>query len=163
VTEGPDRVRSLISQRERWQRVIMETVIHYRRMALNPRYGTVGMFGVPFFVLTEVVAPFFELASLLVVVAGFVTGTFAPATALCVLLSITFVNGILATLAIGLEDKTSRVYRRRDLLRLLLLGAVDLFMYRPVIVYARAKGTWRFLRRDTGWHKFERNARPVGA
>src|SRR5581483_2368739 len=64
VTEGPDRIRSLISQRERWQRVIMETVVHYRRMAFNPRYGTVGLLGVPFFVLTEVVAPFFELASL---------------------------------------------------------------------------------------------------
>jgi hypothetical protein len=45
---------------------------------------------------------------------------------------------------------------------LLLLGPLDLFLYRPLIVYARAKGTWRFLRRDTGWHKFERNARTAG-
>ena len=34
---------------------------------------------------------------------------------------------------------------------------------RPLIIYARAKGTWRFLRRDTGWHKFERNARAATA
>ena len=54
---------------------------------------------------------------------------------------------------------TSRAYRRRDLLRLVLLGPLDLVLYRPLIIWARAKGTWRFLRRDTGWHKFERNAR----
>jgi ribosomal protein L20A (L18A) len=25
--------------------------------------------------------------------------------------------------------------------------------------WARVKGTWRFLRGDKGWHKFERNVR----
>ena len=59
----------------------METVLHYRRMALNPRYGTVGLLGVPFFVLTEVVAPFFEIVSVGLIVAGFATGTFSFATA----------------------------------------------------------------------------------
>lgn len=159
VTEGPDRVRSLISQRERWQRVILETVFHYRRMAFDPRYGTVGLLGVPFFILTEVIAPFFELASVAAIAAGFATGTFAFTTAALMLAAITFVNGILATAAIMLEDKTSRAYSRLDLLRLVALGPLDLLLYRPLIIYARAKGTWRFLRRDTGWHKFERNAR----
>ena len=73
--------------------------------------------------------------------------------------SITFANGILAGAAVMLEDKTSRAYGRRDLLRLLMLGPLDLLLYRPLILFARAKGTWRFLRRDTGWHKFERNTR----
>ena len=159
VTEGPDRIRSLISQRERWQRVIMETVVHYRRMAFNPRYGTVGLLGVPFFVLTEVVAPFFELASLLAVLAGFAFGSFDVATAGLMLVAIAFANGILTTAAVSLEDRTSRAYRPGDLARLVLLGPLDLLLYRPLIVYARAKGTWRFLRRDTGWHKFERNVR----
>ena len=43
VTEGLDTVAKLVSQRERWQRVISETVVHYRRMWFNPRYGTVGL------------------------------------------------------------------------------------------------------------------------
>ncbi len=163
VTEGPDSVRSLIAQRERWQRVIMETVFHYRRMAFNPRYGTVGLLGVPFFVLTEVIAPFFEIASVLAIVAGFATGSFAFTTAALMLGAITFANGILATSSIMLEDKTSRAYRRRDLLRLVMLGPLDLLLYRPLIVLARAKGTWRFLRRDTSWHKFERNTRTAAA
>ena len=47
VTEGPDSVRNLVSQRERWQRVILETCWANRRMWFNPRYGTVGLLGVP--------------------------------------------------------------------------------------------------------------------
>ena len=69
VTEGPDRISRLVAQRERWQRVILESVFHYRGMLFRRRYGTVGSVGM--------------------------------------------------------------------------------------------QGTWRFLRGDKGWHKFERNARPA--
>ena len=159
VTEGPDRVTSLIAQRERWQRVIMETVIHYRRMLFNPRYGTVGLLGVPFFLVSEVLAPVFELLALLGIVGGFAVGAFPLVGSLLMLATITFANAIFATAAILLEDRTSRAYRLRDLLRLIILSPLDLVLYRPLIVLARAKGTWRYLRGDTGWHKFERNAR----
>ena len=64
TTEGPDTVGKLVSQRERWQRVINETVVHYRRMWFRPRYGSVGMVGTPFYLLTEVLAPAFELLGL---------------------------------------------------------------------------------------------------
>jgi biofilm PGA synthesis N-glycosyltransferase PgaC len=159
VTEGPDRPSRLIAQRERWQRVIMETVFHYRKMLFNPRYGTVGLVGIPFFLVSEVVAPVFELLALLGIVGGFATGAFPLTSALLMLAAISFANGIFATAAVLLEDRTSRAYGLRDLLWLIGLGLVELILYRPLIVIARAKGTGRFLRRDTGWHKFERNTR----
>jgi cellulose synthase/poly-beta-1,6-N-acetylglucosamine synthase-like glycosyltransferase len=159
VTEGPDRVPQLIAQRERWQRVIMETVIHYRKMIFNPRYGTVGLLGVPFFLVSEVLAPVFEVLALLGIIGGLAVGSFPLAPALLMLAAITFANSIFVTAAVLLEDRTSRAYAIRDLLKLIVLGPLDLLVYRPLIVFARAKGTWRFLRRDTGWHKFERNAR----
>jgi biofilm PGA synthesis N-glycosyltransferase PgaC len=163
VTEGPDRPSRLIAQRERWQRVITETVFHYRSMLFNPRYGTVGLLGVPFFLASEVLAPVFELLALSAIVGGFAVGAFPLADSLLMLGVISFANGIFATAAVLLEDRTSRAYGLRDLLWLSCLGLLDLILYRPLIVLARAKGTWRFLRRDTGWHKFERNARPGGA
>ena len=43
--------------------------------------------------------------------------------------------------------------------RLLVLMPLELFVYRPVMAWARVKGTWRFLRGDRAWHKFERNVR----
>jgi biofilm PGA synthesis N-glycosyltransferase PgaC len=163
VTEGPDRLGSLIAQRERWQRVIMETVFHYRKMLFNPRYGTVGLLGVPFFLVSEVIAPVFEVLALLGIVCGFAVGTFPLVTSLLMLAAITFANAIFTAAAVLLEDRTSRGYGLRDLLRLIVLSPLDLVFYRPLIVFARAKGTWRFLRRDTDWHKFERNARPAPA
>ena len=68
-------------------------------------------------------------------------------------------NAALTACAILLDDLQSRTYRTRDLARLLLLAPLDLVLYRPLIFWARQKGSWRFLRGDKAWHKFERNAR----
>jgi poly-beta-1,6-N-acetyl-D-glucosamine synthase len=139
----------------------METVLHYRKMLLNPRYGTVGLLGVPFFLLSEVIAPVFEVLALLGIIGGFAAGAFPLGTSLLMVAAIAFANAIFTTAAVLLEDRTSRAYGLRDLLRVIVLGPLDLVVYRPLVVFARVKGTWRFLRRDTDWHKFERNARPA--
>jgi cellulose synthase/poly-beta-1,6-N-acetylglucosamine synthase-like glycosyltransferase len=161
VTEGPDTVRKLVAQRERWQRVILETVISYRRMMFRRRYGAVGFIGVPFFILSEVIAPVFELMALVALGASIVLRALEVEQALLMLVALALTNGLMTSAAVLLEDRTSRVYPVGDLVRLILLGPLDLLIYRPYIVWARIKGTWRYLRGDQGWHKFERNARPA--
>ena len=163
ITESPDTVRKLVSQRERWQRVIDETVIHYRRMWFNPRYGSVGIVGAPFYLLTEVLSPVFELVALAALVAAAALGLFDPSALVLVLAAVAFTNAALTAGAILLDDLQSRLYRKRDLARLVLLAPLDLVLYRPIIAWARFKGSWRFLRRDKAWHKFERNLRGASA
>jgi cellulose synthase/poly-beta-1,6-N-acetylglucosamine synthase-like glycosyltransferase len=161
VTEGPDRVSRLVAQRERWQRVILESVFHYRGMLFRRRYGTVGSVGMPFFVLSEVMAPLFEVVALVSIVAGVALGAIAVEQTLLMLAVLALVNGIFTSTSVLLQDRTARAYPLRDLVSLIALGPLDLFLYRPLIFFARAQGTWRFLRGDKGWHKFERNARPA--
>ena len=36
---------------------------------------------------------------------------------------------------------------------------LEMVVYRPIMAWARLKGTWRFLRGDRAWHKFERNVK----
>ena len=159
TTEGPDTVRKLVSQRERWQRVIAETVWHYRFMWFNPRYRSVGLVGAPFYLLTEVLAPAFELVAILSLPLAIALGLFSLEVLLLMCAAIAFANAALTACAILLDDLQSRIYRRSDLAWLLLLAPLDFVLYRPFIVWARLKGSWRFLRRDREWHKFERNAR----
>jgi len=159
TTEGPDTVRKLVSQRERWQRVIDETVWHYRRMWFNPRYKAVGLLGTPFYLLTEVLAPAFEIVAIGALGGSIALGLFDPMTFLVMLAAIAFTNAALTASAILLDDLQSRSYRKRDLLALLLLTPFDVVVYRPIILWARLKGSWGFLRGDKSWNKFERNAR----
>ena len=86
-------------------------------------------------------------------------GLFDPAVFVVMLFAVAFLNAALTACAILLDDLQSRTYRVRDLARMLVLAPLDLVLYRPIIVWARLKGTWGFLRGDKAWHKFERNAR----
>jgi poly-beta-1,6-N-acetyl-D-glucosamine synthase len=158
-TEGPDTIASLVSQRARWQRVITETVWHYRGMLFNPRYGSVGMVGTPYYLVTEVVAPVIQAISIIVLPAAWWTGALNLREFVLLTVTIACANGLLTNMALLLYDGGSRGYAARDLIRLMVLGLMDLVVYRPILIYAQAKGLVDFLRGKKSWNKFERNKR----
>lgn len=158
-TEGPTRLRSLIAQRERWHRVVLETVWHYRRMTLRRRYGAVGLIGMPFYLVSEVVAPVFEVLAILSLVAAAVVGILDPLSYALFFGTMAFILAIFTSAAVLLDDRVSRSYAVRDIARVLVLGPAELALYRPVLVWARLRAMWSFARGDRSWGKFERNPR----
>jgi biofilm PGA synthesis N-glycosyltransferase PgaC len=158
-TEGPDNASALVRQRARWQRVTLETVWHYRRMFLRPRYGIVGMLGVPYYVIFEALAPLMQTSSFIALVLLICLGQVDWPLYAVFLGIVVFANAIPSTMAILLHDQAYRGYSVRELVRLLILGPLDLFVYRPILLYAGLRGSWQFLRGDKGWDKFVRNAR----
>jgi cellulose synthase/poly-beta-1,6-N-acetylglucosamine synthase-like glycosyltransferase len=159
VTEGPAGIGGLIRQRARWQRVILETVWHYRKMLCNPRYGTVGLVGMPYYLLAEVLAPLFQIMAVaaiaLAAAAGVMQWGELGRIAAIVALGVASFTGV----AILLHDQHAQPFARRDLFYLIGLGVLDLFLYRPILFYAQVKGTVQFMRGDRGWDKIERNVR----
>ena len=161
ITEGPTSIRALVSQRARWQRVIAETVWHYRRMLCNPRYGTVGFLGMPYYVLAEVLAPVFQVLAVAIVPFAAYSGQLRPFECLQMLLIVALGSAAFTCAAVLLQDRYGRTYAASDLAYLLLLAPADLFLYRPIIFWAQCKGTVDFLLGDRRWNKFERNRRRV--
>ena len=94
-TEGPDTIATLISQRARWQRVISETVWHYRRMLFNPRYGSAGLAGAPYYLVVEVLAPVVQLISIVVLPVAWWMGALDFPEFVLLALTIAFANGVL--------------------------------------------------------------------
>jgi poly-beta-1,6-N-acetyl-D-glucosamine synthase len=158
-TEVPMRLGPLISQRSRWQRVIMETTWHYRRMFANPRYGLVGLVGVPYYALYEAMAPFVECVALAMLLLAAPLGVLSWQHFGLLLGAVVVANGILTNVCLLLRDDLSGRYRIRDWLRLVLLGPLELVIYRPVLLYARCLGAWQFFRGDKSWERFDRNPR----
>jgi hypothetical protein len=128
-------------------------------MWFNPRFGSVGMVGAPFYLLTEVLSPAIELIGLASLALAVALGLFELDVFLVVVAAMAFVNAALTAGAILLDDVQSRLYRVRDLVRLLVMAPLDLVLYRPIIAWARFKGTWGYLRGDKSWNRFERNVR----
>jgi hypothetical protein len=126
----------------------------------NPRYGIVGLLGVPFYLLTEVIAPIFEVLAVVVILFALWLGLL-DVTQFVLVLGITCAaTGILSNIAVLIDDRTGRSLRTSSLVRLMLVAPLDLFLYRPLLVWARVRGSWDFVRGRRDWDKFERNARP---
>jgi hypothetical protein len=132
-------------------------------MWFNPRYGKVGLLGLPYYLLSEIVAPVFEVLAVSTLVAGAVAGLIDWRDFLVMTLILTAANSALTTGALLMLELHAKTYRFGAVLRLLALMPLEMFLYRPVMAWARLKGTWRYLRGDKGWHKFERNARVTTA
>jgi cellulose synthase/poly-beta-1,6-N-acetylglucosamine synthase-like glycosyltransferase len=157
-TEVPSTLRVLGSQRDRWQRGLVDTMLRHQRMLFNPRYGRVGMLAYPFFYVLETFGPILEFFGYvlfgLALAQGALSGPFVLAFFL-----VAFVLGIgLSYSAVALEELAFRRYKRtRDFSQLLLLPLVEAFGYRQLNAWWRIKGLWSYLRSNESWGVMERS------
>ncbi|HEY2382401.1 MAG TPA: glycosyltransferase [Terriglobia bacterium] len=162
ATEGPERLTALISQRARWQRVILETVWHYRRVLFRPRYGALGFVGLPYLIISECFGPFVQL----IVLASLGLGLWLRLVDLKEFFSLLGIQvlalGIMSEISLWLNESAFHYYRVSALTRMALIAPLDLLLYRPILVYANAKGVVQFLRGDRSWDRFARNVGRMG-
>ena len=155
-TEAPHSAKNLYHQRHRWQRVICETFWSYKRMFFNPRYGTVGMLGMPYYLFGEVLPWVPEVAAVVIIPLAIWLGVFSWVPMLLFIGIYTLTNVFISVLAIFLQDIGSRSFTLREIRRLIFLSFIESFGYRQLLSAARLAGTIGFLRGQKGWQKFTR-------
>lgn len=156
-TEAPESLRVLARQRSRWHRGLVETLVRYRRMFLNPRYGVAGMFAMPFYAVFEMAGPFIECLGYALfashVVLGLVNYTFAVTFFFVAVFYGTFIS----LLAILLEELSAHRYPRpRDILTLTAAGVVENLFYRQYLAVVRLWAFLEYLRGKNEWGSMEK-------
>lgn len=156
-TEVPASWKVLARQRNRWHRGLIDTLLRHRKMLFNPRYGTAGMLGMPYFVLFELLGPVIELAGYVAFAAGLALGVLNAEFAALFLLAAVGLGALLSTAAIFLEELRLRRYPRwLDILKLSLFGILENFGYRQINTLWRAAAIISFLRKNSEWGAMER-------
>jgi cellulose synthase/poly-beta-1,6-N-acetylglucosamine synthase-like glycosyltransferase len=156
-TEVPGTLRVLGRQRDRWHRGLIETLVRHRRMLFNPRYGTVGLIGMPYFFLFEFLGPVIELLGYAAFVAGLALGVINAAFALTFFLAAVGLGVLLSTAAVFLEElRLERYPSWRDLVKLVIYGVLENFGYRQLNTLWRAMAIVSFLRKNRDWGAMER-------
>ncbi len=145
-TEGPSNVRSLILQRNRWQRVTNETVFRYKYMILNPRFGSFAFLTLPYFLLYEVLGVFFELASIVFVALGWVYGILDLKVFLSFILLMVLTQAITSVFSMLSFVRVQRLFPLRYVVYLILLSLTEYVWYRWIISVAKLVGTYTFLK-----------------
>jgi len=155
-TEAPYTWKDLYSQRHRWQRVIAETCWKYKNMLFNPRYGSVGLIGMPYYIFGEALAWAPEVVALVIIPLAIFLGVFAWEPLVIFLGIYVLANVLVSVLAIHLHDVGFRSLSLKEMGRMILLSFIESFGYRQLLSYARLAGTIGFLRGDKGWKKSNR-------
>lgn len=156
-TEVPDTIRVLRRQRDRWHRGLIDTLFRHRVMLFNPRYGAVGLLGMPYFFLFEFLGPVIELAGYAAFVAGLALGVTNLSFAVAFFVAAVGLGILLSTAAVFLEElRLERYPRWRDLAKLTVYGVLENFGYRQINTLWRALAIVSFLRRSTEWGAMER-------
>jgi hypothetical protein len=156
-TEVPETLSALGTQRDRWQRGLMDTLWRHRAMAFDSKYGAVGLFVIPFFFLFELLGPAIELFGYLFLTYNFIAGTLNPVFALLFLGCSLLLGFFLSAGAVLLEEQSFSLYRStRDLLWLMAIGLLENIGYRQAILWFRVQGIISFLLGRKRWGRMIR-------
>jgi cellulose synthase/poly-beta-1,6-N-acetylglucosamine synthase-like glycosyltransferase len=156
-TEVPQRLHQLGGQRNRWHRGLTDTLWRHRAMIGNPRYGSVGLIALPFFVAFEFLGAFIEtlgyISITVSVILGVVNWQFAIA-----FMAVSILAGLLLSIsAVLLEDLAFRRYGQlRDLVRLVAYAVLENLGYRQLMTTYRVRGFFSYLRGNKSWGEIQR-------
>jgi hypothetical protein len=111
-------------------------------MILNPRYRTIGMVDLPRYLFGLLIVPWLELCCLLALPFAALAGVLTVPDLLLVYAAIGIGNGVLLNAAMLLAPWPGD---QRTLVRLLVLGPLEVFVARPVQLYSRLAAVLRVI------------------
>jgi len=156
-TEAPENLRVLARQRSRWHRGLIQTLVLFRRMLFNPRYGVAGMFAMPFYAVFEMAGPFIECLGYVLFASHVVLGQVNAPFAVTFFFVAVFYGTFVSLLAILLEELSAYRYPRlRDILILTASGVAENFFYRQYLSVVRAWSLMDYLRGKNEWGAMEK-------
>jgi len=152
-TEGPETLKTLGRQRDRWQRGLLDSILTHINMLFKPRYGAVGLLAMPYFFIYEMIGPLIEIMGYLIffflIIIGYATWTYV----LAFLLVAVILGVCLSVFSIILEELSFHRYPKfRHLLQLIAVAIIENIGYRQLNSWWRIKGTWSFMKKKQNWY-----------
>ncbi|MEW6363561.1 MAG: glycosyltransferase [Acidobacteriota bacterium] len=158
-TQIPSDWRSLLRQRDRWQRGLLESLWMHRRMFLNPRYGSAGLIAMPYYTLFEAIGPLVEAFGYLFIVALWLLGRLETEFAVLFFLFAILYDIVLTVGALILDDLLFRRYSRTfDLARMIAGSFMAYLGYRQILAFQRSLSFVTVFIKRRKWEKVKRQA-----
>ena len=156
-TEAPEDLRDLARQRSRWHRGLIQTLVRFRGMIFNPRYGAAGLFAMPFYAVFEMAGPYIECLGYLLFASHLVLGQVNYPFAVTFFFVAVFYGTFVSLLAILLEELSAHRYPKvKDILVLTAAGILENLFYRQYLSVVRAWSLVDYMRGKNQWGAMEK-------
>jgi cellulose synthase/poly-beta-1,6-N-acetylglucosamine synthase-like glycosyltransferase len=150
-TQVPTDWTSLLKQRNRWHRGLIDSLLYSKDMFLNSKYKSVGIIGFPYFIFVEAFGPCIEFTGYVSLIIFYILDLISKEYAF-LFFCLAFVWGMWINIASVFLD--NYLYRRysslADIIKLLFVGILEFFGYRQLIVTERIIATFQFWRKEWG-------------
>ena len=155
-TEVPENWNTLVRQRDRWQRGLIDIMSYHFKMFFNKSYGVAGILAFPYFYFFEMMGPWFEIQGTLIFLTAIITGA-VKLPSIAVIFSASVLLGVFVSLcSLFIAEYKTKYYSTRDKIILILYAVLENFGFRQVLGLVRIKGYISSLRNVSGWGKMER-------
>lgn len=150
-TELPSDLISLMKQRNRWQRGLLDILSYHRKLLFNPRYKQPGLIAFPYFFIFEMMGPFIEIMGYLALFIGLILGILNLPIVL-VLLAATIGYGMaLSLFALFIAERQTTYYSTKETFLLSLIAMIENFGYRQLMSLHRIVSTFSALKESGSW------------
>jgi cellulose synthase/poly-beta-1,6-N-acetylglucosamine synthase-like glycosyltransferase len=157
-TEAPSSLKVLGSQRNRWTRGTIDTILLHKDVFFNRKYGFMGMVSHPYWVFFEWLAPLIELAGIIYFIAIALFGEPNWSLFYIMLGFVYFFAVTFSTYSILFDHLAYNRYKqKRMILKLIVTSWLEPFFYHPFIVYWGIRGNYDyFIKKKRNWGKMTR-------
>ncbi len=156
-TEVPATVKVLGRQRDRWTRGTMESLFMHFKLFFNPRYGSLGVLGHPYWFFFEWLAPIFEFVGIIYFIIIALLGIPNWPFFFLLLGTVYFFAVTLTHWAILFEELSFHRYqKKREVVKMLLTSMLEPIFYHPFILLFSIRGNFKYFVGEKSWGNMDR-------
>jgi cellulose synthase/poly-beta-1,6-N-acetylglucosamine synthase-like glycosyltransferase len=156
-TECPEDLGTLVRQRDRWQRGLIEMMVRHRDMLFRRRFGRIGSLAMPYFLVFELLGPTIECLGYTLFVIAVALGVIPLQFALAFLAIALTYGLVLSFLVILMEERAFRRYPGwADLMRLAICAVIENIGYRQLLALVRMRAWYTYARGNQHWGEMTR-------
>ncbi|MCK5848788.1 MAG: glycosyltransferase family 2 protein [Caldisericia bacterium] len=157
-SQVPSDFKSLHSQRLRWQIGLIDSLMTHKNMLFNPRYGSVGLFAVPYYWFFEMISPVIEFTGYVIFIFMFLAGAISYMFGVVFLMALLF-GFFFSVSSILMEELSYQRYNKvSEIASLILYSLFDQFWYRPMQAFFRLQAFFTTAKRKKSWGTIKRTA-----
>jgi cellulose synthase/poly-beta-1,6-N-acetylglucosamine synthase-like glycosyltransferase len=155
-TEVPSKLDSLLKQRDRWHRGLVEILTLHRRLFFNKKYGRIGFVAMPYFLIFELIGPWLELQGYILVFLAALFSLLDPVTALLLFIATVMMGIFISTSSLVIAEQEINYFSKKDVLRLIGYAFLENFGFRQLISIWRTAGFLSVVKGKSGWGTIKR-------
>ncbi len=150
-TELPSDLKTLLKQRNRWQRGLIDILSYHRKLSFNPKYKQIGLIGYPYFFIFEFLGPFFEAQGYIMLTIALILGLLSPVIILGIFASSILFGVVISLSSIFMSEKELLMMNKRETLIMLIYAIIENFGYRQLISMHRVFSSFSALKETGKW------------